>query len=172
MSDLRITDWSESDAVLYVHPDGHVDGLYTETIDLRGLGRIDVRRLSSLAFDADTQQWIVTLTDGRSIGQFASRRLALEAEIDYFNRLLERGTLDPPWRMLSVLDVVMSVRALNVLDHAGVQTLGELAALSPHKVYSWHNCGRKTVAEFAAVLHRAAGDDLPVPWKELLTRRS
>lgn len=44
---------------LRLSPDGRIDCLYTEAIDLRTLGRLTVVRATEITFDADTQLWEV-----------------------------------------------------------------------------------------------------------------
>lgn len=51
MTDTTIT--------LRVHSDGRVDGLYTDAIDLRCLGPLDVRRATDIRFCHHSQQWVV-----------------------------------------------------------------------------------------------------------------
>lgn len=85
----RVSDWSLSDATLYVGPDGTVRGLYTETVDLRTLGDLDVRKLSSV--DWTGQGWEVRLAAGGSLGTFPTRLAALAAETDHFNAILDEG---------------------------------------------------------------------------------
>ena len=40
-------------------PGGHIDCLYTEAIDLRALGRLQVVRATDIRFNPGTQQWDV-----------------------------------------------------------------------------------------------------------------
>ena len=40
-------------------PGGHIDCLYTEAIDLRVLGRLEVVRATDIRFNRSTQQWEV-----------------------------------------------------------------------------------------------------------------
>ena len=40
-------------------PDGQVDCLYTESIDLRMLGKLEITRATDIRFNPDTQQWDV-----------------------------------------------------------------------------------------------------------------
>ena len=48
-------------AALLFLPDGTALGLYTEAIDLSALGRLTVKRASSIEFDNATQAWWVRL---------------------------------------------------------------------------------------------------------------
>ena len=47
-------------------PGGQIDCLYTEAIDLRALGRLEVVRATEIAFDPEEQRWEVrsALYDG------------------------------------------------------------------------------------------------------------
>jgi hypothetical protein len=44
---------------LRFHPGGHIDCLYTEVIDLRALGRLEVVRATDIQFNETIQQWEV-----------------------------------------------------------------------------------------------------------------
>ncbi len=46
-------------STLRFHPGGRVDCLYTEAIDLRALGRLQVFRATDIRFNETTQQWDV-----------------------------------------------------------------------------------------------------------------
>ena len=45
--------------ILRFSPVGHIDCLYTEAIDLRVLGRLEVVRATDIRFNRSTQQWEV-----------------------------------------------------------------------------------------------------------------
>lgn len=44
---------------LRFHPGGSIDCLYTEAIDLRALGRLQVVRATDIRFNPQSQQWDV-----------------------------------------------------------------------------------------------------------------
>ena len=46
-------------STLRFHPGGSIDCLYTEAIDLRALGRLQVVRATDIRFNDSTQQWNV-----------------------------------------------------------------------------------------------------------------
>ena len=59
---------------LRFNPGGHIDCLYTEAIDLRALGRLQVVRATDIRFCARTQQWDVHDADnGQVLFSHASR---------------------------------------------------------------------------------------------------
>ncbi len=81
------------DAILLIDASGDVQCLYTELIPLGPLGRLQIRRASTVEFDNTRQGWTVTFPDGRHLEGFATRAAALEAERGVLNRSL----LDIPW---------------------------------------------------------------------------
>jgi len=48
---------------LRIRPGGRIDCLYTEAIDLRALGRLQVSRATDIRFNPATQQWDVHAAD-------------------------------------------------------------------------------------------------------------
>ncbi len=75
-------------ATLRVHPGGRVDCLYTEAIDLRALGRLEVFRATDIRFNERTQQWDVRCAStGRLLHSDPSREACL---------VWERENLAPP----------------------------------------------------------------------------
>ena len=65
-----------------IGPDGVIRGLYTDDVPWKVLGRIQVRRASTVEFDETGQGWIVTILETREIlGPFARRRDAIDAEV-------------------------------------------------------------------------------------------
>lgn len=48
-----------STTALRLSPDGRIDCLYTEAIDLRALGRLEVVRATEIVFDPESQCWEV-----------------------------------------------------------------------------------------------------------------
>jgi hypothetical protein len=57
-------------SILRFDPDGRIACLYTEAIDLRTLGTLEVRRLTDVRFDEPTQQWEVVMV---ATGEVAHR---------------------------------------------------------------------------------------------------
>lgn len=75
-------------ATLRVHPGGRVDCLYTEAIDLRALGRLEVFRATDIRFNDRTQHWDVRCAStGRLLHSDPSREACL---------VWERENLAPP----------------------------------------------------------------------------
>jgi hypothetical protein len=65
-------------SILRFQPDGHIDCLYTEAIDLRALGRLCVVRATDIRFNDSTQQWDVRHADtGAVLFSHASRAACL-----------------------------------------------------------------------------------------------
>jgi Bacterial RNA polymerase, alpha chain C terminal domain len=53
-----------------------------------------------------------------------------------------------------VLDLGLSVRALRVVGELGIETIGDLAKLTPEKLSGRRNCGHKTIAEIVDLCER------------------
>jgi hypothetical protein len=69
---------------LLIKPDGGVRCLYDETLDLQGLGQLQIERGSHVEPDADGQ-WMADLSPvaGPLLGPFPNRSAALDAERDW-----------------------------------------------------------------------------------------
>jgi hypothetical protein len=66
---------------LLIGPAGQVRCLYDETIDLRTLGSLEIRRASQVEPDAQGQWWAdLAPVQGPKLGPFAQRGEALKAE--------------------------------------------------------------------------------------------
>jgi hypothetical protein len=66
--------------VLIFQPDGSGAGLYTERIDLREIGALEVVRASEIEFNETTQQWEVFDYTGQKVHTDASREACLQWE--------------------------------------------------------------------------------------------
>ena len=66
-------------------PDGNCECLHTEVIDLASLGCLDVKRATDIAFDNQTQEWVVKDMDGIELYRHESRDVCLMWEHDYIN---------------------------------------------------------------------------------------
>jgi hypothetical protein len=66
--------------VLHFAPDGTGAGLYTERIDLRKIGALEVVRASEIEFNETTQQWEVFDYIGQKVYSDASREACLQWE--------------------------------------------------------------------------------------------
>jgi hypothetical protein len=74
--------------VLRIHHGGRIDCLYTEAIDLRALGRLEVFRATDIRFCEASQQWDVRCAStGRLLHSDPSREACLA---------WERNNLAPP----------------------------------------------------------------------------
>ncbi len=73
---------------LVIHPDGQVDAIYDETIDLAALGPLSIRRASHVEPDA-SGCWSADLSPvhGPRLGPFPTRSSALLAEHRWLARL-------------------------------------------------------------------------------------
>ena len=78
-----------TETVLTFGPDGTAGGLYTEAIPLRELGRLSIRRASTIEFDDASQCWVVRSPEGAQLYQSPSRQLCLDWERGYFNNYEE-----------------------------------------------------------------------------------
>jgi hypothetical protein len=59
-------------AVILFDPAGAAHCLYSELLDLRQLGRLQIRRATRIEFNADTQLWDVLPAEGASTALFSS----------------------------------------------------------------------------------------------------
>ena len=70
-------------ATLRIHPGGHIDCLYTEAIDLRSLGRLQVYRATDIRFCEQSQEWKVRCAStGALLHSDPSREACLAWERD------------------------------------------------------------------------------------------
>jgi hypothetical protein len=71
-------------------PDGTVRCLWTETLPLQELGRLDIQRASTVEFNRATQQWEVRLASKPEAVSFShsSRETCLQWERNTINALL------------------------------------------------------------------------------------
>ena len=75
-------------SILRFTPDGYIDCLYTEAIDLRGLGRLHVVRATDIRFCEKSQLWKVRCAStGKLLHTDPSREVCLA---------WERANLGPP----------------------------------------------------------------------------
>lgn len=74
------------DWLFHIAPNGDVTTLYTETVDLRVLGELEVSRASNIEYDHRLQGWMVVLRDGTALPEaYPSREDALAAEVAYIH---------------------------------------------------------------------------------------
>ncbi len=71
--------------VIHFNPDGTGAGLYTELIDLREIGSLEVVRASEIEFNETTQQWEVFDFTGKKVHRDPSREACLRWERQHFN---------------------------------------------------------------------------------------
>jgi len=72
--------------VIHFNPDGTGAGLYTELIDLREIGSLEVVRASEIEFNETTQQWEVFGYTGNRVFTDPSRETCLRWERQHFNQ--------------------------------------------------------------------------------------
>ena len=72
-------------ACLTFTPDGVVQGLYTEAIELRQLGTMRITRATRIEFNNQHQVWRVRDTGGFPMFTAPTRQQCLEWEQQYFN---------------------------------------------------------------------------------------
>jgi hypothetical protein len=78
-------------ATLSVGPDGTIQGLYTEAIDLSALGTMEVRRATTIEFDNRLQAWRVFDPDGYCLYCSPSRETCLSWERQHLNWELDNS---------------------------------------------------------------------------------
>ena len=71
--------------VIHFQPDGTGAGLYTELIDLKEIGVLDVSRASNIEFNVEFQHWEVSDFTGRVVFTDPSRENCLRWERIHFN---------------------------------------------------------------------------------------
>ena len=69
-----------------VQPDGTITHIYTEKLDLGGIGKPTTKRASCVEPDKDNK-WIadLALSSGPVLGTFETRSEALEAEVEWLS---------------------------------------------------------------------------------------
>ena len=73
-------------ATLRFLPNGIVQALHTEVIDLACLGWLQVERLSTIEFDNSLQRWCVRSLKGHCLYSSTSRQDCLNWEREYFEK--------------------------------------------------------------------------------------
>jgi hypothetical protein len=73
-----------------IFPDGSISALYTEAIDLRELGALDVQRASNVEFDHDRQLWTVVVA-GAELYASPARQACLDWEADNTETILDHA---------------------------------------------------------------------------------
>jgi hypothetical protein len=71
-------------ATLFVLPNGTIQGLYTEVIDLATLGALHIERATSVEFDNIAQRWRVLNRAGQCLYDSPSREECLRFEHEFF----------------------------------------------------------------------------------------
>lgn len=77
------------EVVLKFNPDGTAEGLHTESISLHTLGRLSIRRASTIEFDDAGQEWVVRSPSGTELFRHPIRQRCLEWERIFFNNRRE-----------------------------------------------------------------------------------
>lgn len=73
-------------SVLRFDPEGTGHCLYTEAIELSTIGPLEVRRASTIEFNAADQRWEVRKTTEECIFSHRLRSVCVAWELQYFNR--------------------------------------------------------------------------------------
>ena len=69
-----------------ITPDGNLQGLYTDHVDLFNIGKVTkVRKASNVEFNESKQTWEVSAIDGTVIHENKNREAAIEFEIEAFS---------------------------------------------------------------------------------------
>lgn len=72
--------------VFEITPEGDLQGLYTDKVDLFAIGKItNVNKASNVEFDEESQLWQVLSLDGRVLHTDSNRETAIEWEIENFS---------------------------------------------------------------------------------------
>lgn len=79
---------------LFIKPNGNIECLYSEEIDLSELGTLTVQRASHVEFNNEKQLWEVRLVNSGVLGYFKTRREALDFEIEVLNKRIQNDTID------------------------------------------------------------------------------
>jgi hypothetical protein len=72
--------------VLTFTANGEGNGLYTEAIDLGSIGRLTLRRATTIEFNEAVQKWEVRDAGGALLHSHPSREICLEWEHRHFNQ--------------------------------------------------------------------------------------
>lgn len=78
---------------LFIRPDGTIQAIYDEALDLSTIGAVTIRRASHVEPAANGPGWTADLTPvgGPVLGPFARRSEALDAEIAWLGEHLANG---------------------------------------------------------------------------------
>lgn len=79
---------------LYIRPDGTLQAIYDEAVDLQQIGRAKIQRASHVEpAPTEPNKWTADLTPvgGPVLGPFSTRREALNAEVTWLDTQLTRG---------------------------------------------------------------------------------
>lgn len=79
---------------LYVRPDGTLQAIYDEALDLQNIGGVNIKRASHVEPTPEHPgQWTADMTpvNGPVLGPFSTRREALAAEVAWLDEQLTRG---------------------------------------------------------------------------------
>lgn len=71
---------------LYCLPNGTVEALYTEAIELASLGALTIQRAVAIEFDNTTQEWCVFDTFGQCLHSHPSRQSCLDWERNHLTQ--------------------------------------------------------------------------------------
>lgn len=78
--------------VIYIDNNGNVTGLANDVLDkLSGLGKKHIERISNIEYDEDRGEWVARDNQGIYIASHPVRSKVIEAEQNYFNKLIEQN---------------------------------------------------------------------------------
>jgi len=82
------------DLEITITAEGDVQCLAPDDLDLREIGKLNVRRASHVEFDNARQMFVVTLPNGTELGAYATRGEGLAAEVAFLNGKIDDGTIE------------------------------------------------------------------------------
>ncbi len=74
---------------LYFQPDGTVTCLYSEELPLAQIGKLDIKRFTTVEPDSDSVAWVVKDMQGMILFSSLSKTICLAWEESYFNQTMK-----------------------------------------------------------------------------------
>lgn len=83
---------SADELVICVRPQGDLECLYRDDLELEKLGDLEVQRASHVEYDPRREAWVASPADGGEVIAVDPRRsVCLKREVEHFNRALIAG---------------------------------------------------------------------------------